>query len=620
MSFFGELKRRNVVRVGVAYTIIGWVGAQIAEFAFENFGAPEWVLKTFVVVVLIGLPFALFFAWAYELTPEGLKREEDVDRSESITPVTGRKIDFLIIGAMAIAIAYFIWERQTPDEAVTPVAQIDDSGSVSEGEASETEMSAPSRSIAVLPFVNMSSDEEQEYFADGLTEEILNSLAKIPDLMVSARTSSFSYKGSVKKIPTIAEELGVGHVLEGSVRRGGTTVRITVQLIRAADGFHLWSETFDRTLDDIIAVQEEIAVHVAATLETTMNPEALKEMMRVGTDSVTAYVAYLTGRGKVAAAGETGDKYLMLDAKEAYESAVALDPKFAAAHWELGTFWWRQNQSNQMFGDITDLPKEVVVANQNEAIENAIRFAHDDATRLQYRSAKANINFDYMRSADLAREQFKLRPTDDAFGNVVFQQIYLGRRDEIVDDIRDRFANYELSADLAGTMALGLRTTAHAPLMREIARGAIQRFGHDSSTMYQVHRMLLWAGDVDGASGLVPQLLQSDLDPSYNLLVQLRQACMERRLSDARDLHEKLQRDHEDEESIMWLAHKIIGDQASADAIVDVYDQQEDYTAISGFLAYPHFDVTKYPNFMRRVDGQGLDNREVLDLPYRCNR
>ena len=196
MSFFGELKRRNVVRVGFAYTVIGWVGAQIAEFAFENFGAPEWVLKTFVVVVLIGLPFALFFAWAYELTPEGLKREEDVDRSESITPVTGRKIDFIIIGAMAIAIVYFIWERQAPDEAVTPVAQVDDSGAVSEGDASETEMSVPSRSIAVLPFVNMSSDKEQEYFADGLTEEILNSLAKTPDLMVSARTSSFSYKGN----------------------------------------------------------------------------------------------------------------------------------------------------------------------------------------------------------------------------------------------------------------------------------------------------------------------------------------------------------------------------------------------------------------------------------------
>ena len=615
MPFFGELKRRNVVRVGVAYAIIGWVGAQIAEFAFENFGAPEWVLKTFVVVVLIGLPFALFFAWAYELTPEGLKREEDVDRSESITPVTGRKIDFLIIGAMAIAIAYFIWERQAPDDTEKPLAQIEDARSVP-----EIEEPASSRSIAVLPFVNMSSEKEQEYFADGLTEEILNSLAKSPDLLVSARTSSFGYKGTDKSIPTIAAELGVGHVLEGSVRRGGDTLRITVQLIRADDGFHVWSETFDRTIDDVIAVQEEIAFHVASALETTMNPEALAEMMNIGTTSVAAYVAYLTALGQEAAASESGDKYIMLGARDLLETAIELDPEFAQAHWTLGGFWWQQVQSTQMFSDLTDLPQEELVARQNDAIDKAIRFAKDDIARLNYRSGKANINFNYPLAASLARQRFEERPTDDSFQGYIFQIRYLGLYDEVADVIRDRIATHKLSLESAQNMAQAVRTGADTDLMRSIAHDAIQRFSHDATVMYQMHRLLLWAGDIDGASRLMPALHDSDLDPEWRMLVDIRQACAEQRVNDAEVIRARFQRDHADDVGGMWLVYEIVGDEEAAAALVAGLDAEKDYTAISGLLTYPNFDPKPYANFMQQVAGQGLDDRMHIEPPYRCNR
>ena len=277
MSFIGELKRRNVVRVGIAYVVIAWLLAQVAEFAFENFGAPEWVLKTFVVVLLLGMPLALFFAWAFEMTPEGLKREVEVDRTASITPHTGRKLDRLIIAGLVVAVAYFAWTSQRePEPAEPPPTET----------SVAAEIGPDERSIAVLPFVNMSSDEEQEWFADGLTEELLNSLARMPDLLVAARTSSFGYKGSTDSVQNIAKALGVAHVLEGSVRRGNDRLRITAQLIRASDGFHLWSETYDRSPDDVIAIQEDLAIEIARALETAMDPEALKEMVSAGTASV----------------------------------------------------------------------------------------------------------------------------------------------------------------------------------------------------------------------------------------------------------------------------------------------------------------------------------------------
>ena len=343
MSFFAELKRRNVVRVGIAYVVIGWFLAQVAEFAFENFGAPDWVLKSVVVLLLIGLPLALFFAWAFELTPEGVKREKDVDRSKSITRSTGHKLNFVIIGALVLALGYFIWERQSGIEQID-FAEHPDLAIVDDGATSGPDK----RSIAVLPFINMSSDQEQEWFADGLTEEILNSLARTPDLLVTARTTSFGYKGSTEPVPVIAAALGVDHVLEGSVRRGGDKFRITAQLIRAADGFHLWSQSYDRSMQDIIATQEEIAIQIANALETALDPEALAEMMDAGTSSVEAYEAYLTGLGALRASDQTGDPYETLNAMESFNHAVGVDPKFAKAYAYISLFWNLQLQSNQM--------------------------------------------------------------------------------------------------------------------------------------------------------------------------------------------------------------------------------------------------------------------------------
>jgi len=212
VSFFAELKRRNVIRVGIAYAVVAWVLAQIAEFAFENFGAPDWVLKSVVVVLLLGMPLVLIFAWAYEMTPEGIKREREVDRSQSITPQTGRKLDRMIIAVLLVALGWFAWDKF---------------GSSTDSEPLQTAESVAA-SVAVLPFVAMSNGPDDEYFADGLTEEILNSLAQLPELLVTARTSAFSFKGEdLPPIQEIAATLGVQHIVEGSVRRSGERLRVT---------------------------------------------------------------------------------------------------------------------------------------------------------------------------------------------------------------------------------------------------------------------------------------------------------------------------------------------------------------------------------------------------------
>ena len=262
MSFFNELKRRNVFKVGIAYVVVAWLVAQVLQLVFESFGTPDWVMKTVLVLLATGLPFALFFAWAFEMTPEGLKRESEVDRSQSITHETGQKLNYTIIAVLVLALGYFAYDKFVLTSGRDAALVEATTQAISEQVVTEEAPSESDKSIAVLPFVNMSSDEEQEYFSDGLSEELLNLLAKIPELRVAARTSSFSLKGKELQISEVGEILKVAHVLEGSVRKAGNQVRITAQLIQAEDGYHLWSETYDRSLDNIFAIQDEIAAKV----------------------------------------------------------------------------------------------------------------------------------------------------------------------------------------------------------------------------------------------------------------------------------------------------------------------------------------------------------------------
>ena len=331
-SVWAELRRRNVVKVAVAYAIVGWLLVEVASVLFETFEAPAWVMKVFATVIIMGFPLAMFFAWAYELTPEGLKKEKDVDRSQSITHITGRNIDYLIIAALILALGFFAFDKfvlgpardtelvQATTEALTE--------QVSESVKSEI----PEKSIAVLPFVNMSSDPEQEYFSDGLAEEILIVLARIPDLTVAPRASAFAYKGDNRSISQIADELRVNLVLAGSVRKAGNRVRITAELIDAGNDKQLWSEIFERELNDIFAIQEEIGKAIGRTLEIRLADSRGNAISIAGTNNVEAHNAYLKGRYLL---HKRGNENVRL-AIESFQKATELDPEFAQAHATLG--------------------------------------------------------------------------------------------------------------------------------------------------------------------------------------------------------------------------------------------------------------------------------------------
>lgn len=285
-GLFNELKRRNVVRVGIAYILIAWLIAQVAELALDSFDAPGWVIKAVLLLLALGLPVALFFAWAFELTPEGLKKEKDVDRSQSIAPNTGRKLNTLIIGVLVIAVGMLLADKFLP--------QSEESAPVSAAEApAETKPVAETNSIAVLPFVDMSPAKDQEYFTDGLTENLLHALAQIRELKVAGRTSSFAFKGLNSDLRDIGRQLNVSSILEGSVQKAGGRIRITTQLINTEDGYHLWSKTFDRDLTDIFRVQDEIAEAVANALrKSLLGDEAVS---KAPTTDFEAYNAYLVG-------------------------------------------------------------------------------------------------------------------------------------------------------------------------------------------------------------------------------------------------------------------------------------------------------------------------------------
>ena len=336
MSFFNELKRRNVFRVGIAYVVISWLLAQVADLVLDNIESPEWVMQVIMLFLAIGLPLALFFAWAFEMTPEGLKKEKDVDRTQSITPQTGRKLDYVIIGLLAVGLVYFAWEsrfKQGTDEVVeTNTEEVSTETSAAEPVTEPAAKTIDEKSVAVLPFVNMSSDPEQEYFSDGISEEILNALAKVKELKVAGRTSSFSFKGKNEDLRTIGGALGVAHILEGSVRKSGNTVRITAQLIKVDVGFHLWSETYDREMTDIFAIQDEISAAILDQMKLHLIDTADNPQLATARADLEAYNLYLLAKQNMYTRKEES---LQL-AERLLNQAITIDPEYAPAYAQLG--------------------------------------------------------------------------------------------------------------------------------------------------------------------------------------------------------------------------------------------------------------------------------------------
>ena len=370
MSLFKELKRRNVFRVAIAYLAGAWLLIEVSGTLFPAFGIPDWGVRFVVIVSALGFLPALIVSWAYEMTPEGIKREKDVVRDTSIIHVTAKRLDGITISLIVAALAFILADRfwlspRHEEQLEAPTTVVNDIVQAQEPESTEPQY--PPNSIAVLPFVNMSDDAGNEYFSDGVSEELLNLLAKIPELRVISRSSAFSFKGKDFDIPMVAAQLNVAHVLEGSVRKAGNQVRITVQLIETHSDTHLWSETYDRTLDDIFAIQDEIAAKVVARLKVTL----MGDTPKVEETAPEAYALYLQARHL----GRRGTSGAWEQSTALYQRALAIDPNYATAWSGLAGIYLNQTGWGlRSFDEGYTLTRET--ANQALAIDPDYAPAH----------------------------------------------------------------------------------------------------------------------------------------------------------------------------------------------------------------------------------------------------
>jgi TolB-like protein/Tfp pilus assembly protein PilF len=427
LNFFQELKRRNVFRVGAAYAIGAWLLAQVTDLVGENFDLPEWLVQGVLIALAVGLPVALVLAWVFELTPEGVKRESEVDRSQPGSHHNGRILDRLIIVALVVALGYFVWEARFSSSGLQQVE-------VSQAQPSQAD------SIAVLPFENFSANDDDEYFADGLADTLLHKLAQIRELKVIARNSSFQFKGTNRDIREIGQILGVSTVLEGSVQRYGEQVRVIAQLIDASDGKHIWSETFDDRMDNIFALQDKIAEHIVRQLQVNLSAEDLSRVLKDGTASTEAYDFYMLALAEsttsdeltetnerdflrlrllqraveadpgfveawaqiassysaLAFLSESNDEFVdsVRKGREAAEKAIELDPAYHGGYVSLGFLDWRERRINDAVANY----RKAMELNPNSAGAHAglglalVRSDPEEALRLFTRAGELDPN------------------------------------------------------------------------------------------------------------------------------------------------------------------------------------------------------------------------------------
>lgn len=384
MSFFNELKRRNVFRVGAAYLVVAWLLLQVMDTVGPIIGLSDSFARGVLFLLAVGFPVVLVISWVFELTPEGIQTQQAADQSGMRS--SKGKLNAVIIGGLALALVLVVLDSYVLDEPATESVASIEEADIFDGEITQT--TADEKSIAVLPFANLSSDPEQEYFADGLSEELLNKLAQIRDLQVAGRTSSFYYKDTNEDLRVIGETLGVAHILEGSVRKSGNNIRITAQLIKADDGFHLWSDTFDRELTEIFAIQDEIAEAVTTALSISLG---VGEFDRTGmTRNVEAYDAYLQGWAVFREEG-----FIPLRAAEYFKQATTVDPDFGLGWLALSNVYGfaRVEQTASEGGDLAEL--------QTQALQQARRSAPEMSELLTTSAGELRANHEWAGAEDL---------------------------------------------------------------------------------------------------------------------------------------------------------------------------------------------------------------------------
>ncbi len=481
--------------------------------------------------------------------------------------------------------------------------------------------SAVEKSVAVLPFADLSQNQDQEWFADGLAEEILNALSRTPDLLISARTSTFAYKGSDKDIPTIAAELGVAHVLEGSVRRSGDRIRVTAQLIRANDGFHLWSQNYDRDATDIIEIQEDLAIQIASALETTMDPAALADMLRVGTRSVAAYQAYIHGAGLRARALLENNPALNRSAYDFFEEARAQDPAFSAASNAAAGYWVTQLSltSFQMDTSQITVPMEMLQAFYDRN-DDAIANVTSDIDRIAYRAERAAVDLRLRESMRLYRSYLAERPND-----MIAWEAYLDNATsasdataitEALDVLREAGLTRPQAANYFMDYAY-LHLDANDGADYGVA--AIKRWPLQN-LLYQTHRTLLFANRIEDAAVVMQKYEQRW---TLHALMEARQACAEGLTDDVQAIFDSVyftQGIGANSGNPMWLVLKMLGEEQQALDVLQNFAFDDVPFAIAAWLSYPTFDPAPFPVLMAILERENVNRPATATLPYACTQ
>jgi len=587
--------------------------AQVADLVLEAINAPAWVMQSLLLMLALGFPIVIFFSWAYEVTPEGIKREAEVDRNQSITHLTGRRLDKVIMVLLVLALGYFIWEsrfsgREPAEDLPSPngLAETTAKGSEQARTPDEPEKQ-PDRSIAVLPFVNMSSDEEQEYFSDGLTEEILNRLSQLPELRVPGRTSSFKYKGQNLDLREIAADLGVSHVLEGSVRRSGERVRITAQLIRAEDGTHLWSQSYDRGMQDVFRTQDEIAEQVAMNLDVMLDEEARHKMRSVGVPSVEAFIAFQKG-WKIFVDGHAAKDMMgeLRRANEYFEEATEKYPGFGEA-W----YWQADYYHHLMMDDLRRSPEELSQAYHRNfelltaAAENAPtaqQRAFSEFTRALFSDDWTGITTYLRRAVDA---QTCTRPN---WSEVLAP---FGQADQLLR-ASDKYIECEsvlrsvtgYNRRIEALLHTGRRTEA-----LETANEAIEQLGQSDATHFLRVWTLLALGSVEEAVA-ESAMMSGGLKRAGNwpAIANLLAGNIET----ARELAEDFLNDSEALATSKLVLLRFMGRQQELEALAAAIDKSPAghvnlAGAHSDCVCGPMFDLDVTPNFKARLEEGGLD-------------
>ena len=482
-SFLTELKRRNVIRTAGLYAVGAWLIVQVTGTILPMFGAPEWLPRSVVVLLAVGLLPVLVFSWVYELTPEGLKRERDVERDESITHETGQRMNRAIFVLLLLAIGCFVLDRFV----LTPRRE---SAAAQTGPSESKPGSAPENSIAVLPLANASGDKDQQYFSDGLSEGLIVTLSRLQGLKVIGRNSAFQFRDSKDDSKTIGMKLGVAHLLEGSVQHAGDAVRISAELINATDGSTLWSERYDRSYRDLFALQDEITTAVASALKARLLPQPNAPMQsdRPPSGNLEAYAAYLQGKFFSARSGEADFR----KAIELYAQATKADPRFALA-------WADQSRAAVSLAAafLDGAAAQEMYARGRSAVDTALKLDPDLAAGYAAQSfLLLSADLDWTGAEHAARRAVQLAPNDgQAKADLSRDLAALGQIEPAIELMQQSLATDPLDARSHNWLAQYLRALGRLDEAAASARKAIELQPTAGSMHYQLVIIEIMRGD-----------------------------------------------------------------------------------------------------------------------------